>query len=63
MIKRMDRLIKTMIAKKIVAWIVATVLLVHHYINGQEWVLLTAAIFTLDLATKMKAPGAANESA
>lgn len=56
MLKRIDRLIKTMIAKKIVAWITATALLVYGYINGQEWVLLTAAIFTLDLATKIKTP-------
>lgn len=56
MIHRMKRLIETFIAKKYVAWITATWLLVNGYISGQEWVLLTAAIFALDLATKVKVP-------
>lgn len=56
MLKRIVRLINTFIAKKYVAWITATWLLIEGYISGQEWVLLTAAIFALDLATKIKAP-------
>lgn len=54
MIKRLHRLVITFIAKKYIAWGVATWLLINRYISGQEWVLLTAAIFALDLATKMK---------
>lgn len=54
MINRLYRLMITLIAKKYVAWLTATWLLVQGYISGQEWVLLTAAIFALDLATKIK---------
>lgn len=53
---RVSRLIKTLISKKILAWAVATWLLTQGYIGGQEWVLLTCAVFALDLATKIKAP-------
>ena len=56
MIKRIKRLAETFISKKYVAWCVSIWLLTQGYITGQEWVLLTAAIFALDLATKIKAP-------
>lgn len=54
--KRLHRLLITFIAKKYFAWLTACVFLWFAKISGSEWVLLTAAIFTLDLATKMKAP-------
>jgi hypothetical protein len=54
MLGRLERLALTFMAKKYVAWITACHFLVFGYISGQEWVLITAAIFTLDLATKMK---------
>ena len=56
MYKRLHRLALTLISKKILAWIVSCFFVWYAKINGDEWVLLTAAIFTLDLATKMKAP-------
>lgn len=56
MLNRVKRLTLTLIAKKYLAWAVSTWLLTAGYINGQEWVLLTAAIFALDLATKVKVP-------
>lgn len=56
MYKRFKRLLNTFVAKKYVAWLTATWLLVQGYVSGQEWVLLTAAIFALDLATKIKSP-------
>lgn len=56
MMRRLHRLALTFIAKKYVAWGVATWLLVQGYLSGQEWVLLTASVFLLDLATKIKVP-------
>jgi len=51
---RWRRLAETFVAKKYVAWVVASVFLWFAKISGTDWVLLTFAIFTLDLATKMK---------
>ena len=56
MSSRFYRLFITFIAKKYCAWGVACAFLWHEKISGTDWVLLTAAIFALDLATKMKAP-------
>lgn len=56
MLKRVERLILTFIAKKYVAWCVASAFLWFAKISGSEWVLLTGAIFTLDLVTKVKCP-------
>lgn len=52
MIKRIKRLFETFIAKKFVAWGVATVLLIKGFMDGQTWALFTAAIFGIDLYTK-----------
>ncbi|HAR44676.1 MAG TPA: hypothetical protein DCS05_00480 [Nitrospiraceae bacterium] len=49
---RFRRLCETFIAKKYVAWAVACAFLWYGKITGTDWVLLTAAIFTLDLFTK-----------
>lgn len=54
--KRLERLILTLLSKKILAWIVGCVFCWYAKISGTDWCLLTAAIFTLDLATKIKAP-------
>ena len=54
--KRFERLLITLIAKKYLAWAVACAFLWYSKISGTDWILLTAAIFTLDLATKMNVP-------
>lgn len=51
---RLRRLGETFIAKKYVAWATSCAFLWYGKIAGSEWVLLTAAIFALDLATKVK---------
>lgn len=50
--QRLHRLMLTFIAKKYCAWAVASMFLWYGKISGTDWVLLTAAIFALDLATK-----------
>jgi len=54
MLKRFKRLVETFIAKKYVAWLVATYLLVNGYISGSEWVMLTTGIFVIDAYSKTK---------
>ena len=56
MLLRCERLLLTLIAKKYLAWAVACWFLWSAKISGTDWVLLTAAIFAIDLATKVKAP-------
>ena len=56
MLKRLHRLALTFVAKKYVAWVTASVFLWFTKISGSEWVLLTGAIFVIDLATKVKVP-------
>lgn len=58
MIKRIDRLLKTFIAKKYVAWAVATLLLVRGLISGTDWVSLTVGIFVIDAYSKTKTQAA-----
>lgn len=53
---RMNRLVLTLIAKKYLAWAVACGFLWAGKVTGTDWVLLTGAVFALDLATKVKAP-------
>lgn len=52
--KRFERLILTFIAKKYVAWVVATYLLTKGYILGEAWVALTFGIFAIDAYSKEK---------
>jgi len=54
MLKRLKRLAETFIAKKYVAWVVATYLLVSGFIAGAEWVMLTTGIFVIDAYSKTK---------
>lgn len=49
---RFRRLIETLIAKKYLAWAVATVLLCYGKISGTDWVMLTGAIFCIDAYSK-----------
>lgn len=56
MYERLRRLIVTFVAKKYVAWAVASAFLWFGKISGTDWILLTAAIFVIDLATKIRAP-------
>lgn len=60
MMKRFQRLAETFIAKKYVAWVVATILLVNGFINGETWAMLTASIFVIDAYSKknLLPPGA-----
>lgn len=51
---RFKRLILTFIAKKYVAWLVATYLLTKGYILGEAWVALTFGIFAIDAYSKDK---------
>jgi len=53
---RIERLVLTFLGKKYVAWGVACWFLMEGKISGTDWILLTAAIFALDLVTKVKAP-------
>lgn len=46
---RTERVALGMISKKFVAWYASTYLLVNKYISGAEWVMLTAAIFALQI--------------
>lgn len=52
MLDRLKRLGLTFIAKKYVAWVVSIALLWYSKIDGSEWCLLTAAIFTIDYYSK-----------
>lgn len=60
MMKRFQRLAETFIAKKYVAWVMATILLVKGFINGETWAMLTASIFVIDAYSKknLLPPGA-----
>ena len=49
---RFERLVLTFIAKKYVAWGVATALCWYGKITGTDWALLTAAIFAVDAYQK-----------
>jgi hypothetical protein len=51
---RSERVLYTLIAKKFIAWYVATWMLVKHFISGSEWVMMTAAIFGLATYEKYK---------
>jgi hypothetical protein len=58
---RSERVLYTLIAKKFIAWYVATWMLLNHFISGSEWVMMTAAIF--GLATYEKYKGMENADA
>ncbi len=49
---RFKRLMETLIAKKYLAWAVATALLWYAKISGTDWCLLTTAIFCIDAYSK-----------
>lgn len=51
---RFIRLCKTFIAKKYVAWLVATGLVYVGKIESSDWVLLTVCIFAIDAYSKYK---------
>lgn len=61
MLKRFKRLLETFIAKKYVAWVTLCVFCWFGKITGNDLFLATAAIFTLDLVTKVKVPFAKEE--
>lgn len=52
MYKRLTRLAETFIAKKYVAWLVASWFLWEDKVSGTDWIMLTAGIFAIDAWTK-----------
>jgi hypothetical protein len=59
---RTQRAILGLVGKKFVAWYAATYLLVQNYINGSEWVMLTVAVFALQIAQNRFGGGYAMDS-
>ena len=50
--ERVNRLILTFVAKKYVAWLVATWLLLQDKVTGTDWIMLTGGIFAIDAWSK-----------
>lgn len=50
--ERLNRLVLTFVAKKYVAWIVASWFLWEGKVTGTDWIMLTAGIFAIDAWSK-----------
>jgi hypothetical protein len=59
--ERVYRLVLTFIAKKYVAWAVASWFLWEDKVTGTDWIMLTGAIFAIDAWSKRYIPPAQPE--
>lgn len=50
--ERLHRLVLTFVAKKYVAWVVASWFLWEDKVTGTDWIMLTAGIFAIDAWSK-----------